>query len=517
MELKNEMKITIANVPLQWIPKIEVYYTDLPQFPIMYIHVVKNGMRIIGCPVSVSFDIKEDCCDAQFTVLTNVETGDEFACNILKSELSERIGYSHKISKEDILSYCKGNREYEAFFEDLWTYIKLSYGDYIPFGQFYEEVYSMIRFVSAWQPKTGRQSEMRMLYNFMSAFGERVEFNQKWEHLEYYLLPTYQDIATNTLDEFPIYKRLFNAMKKVFNLDFTKNVEISGHSFKSQISAWPQNKEDFMQGVTNKYLATNDIDAEDKRSLDTLVDAFNRHGWRAAFYTSAAINIITNDYKTWEKDFFKEVYSNGNKLKGYSEKVIACFLQQGFEKDEIIPIDTWIETFHQYALGIVDRNDFYNSFDKLGKIERVIWLASQANKTNMKAFFDVLWCQRYGTIGNSDLRGINPIACCECKLKGTCVGLSKCNTAKVVLHSGDVEASEISKVITEKGLRIKDILFFCTLENSIPKKVYRKYEHKGKIEWHLNDEFSGYILNDAVTEEMLSADSVSMSEFVNYR
>ena len=61
-------------------------------------------------------------------------------------------------------------------------------------------------------------------------------------------------------------------------------------------------------------------------------------------------------------------------------------MQQGFANEEIIPIDTWIETFYQFPLGINSRSDFYDDFNMLGKLERVIWLASQSNKTNMRNF-----------------------------------------------------------------------------------------------------------------------------------
>ena len=90
------------------------------------------------------------------------------------------------------------------------------------------------------------------------------------------------------------------------------------------------------------------------------------------------------------------------------------------------------KTFYEFPLGIENNLDFFNSFDKLGKLERVIWLASQSNKTNMKNFFDILWCQRYGTIGNSELRGVNPLACSLCNLSDTCVGLSKIKNERIV-------------------------------------------------------------------------------------
>ena len=58
-----------------------------------------------------------------------------------------------KISKIDIINCCKSNIQYEKLMENLWGYIEKSYGETIPFGRYYEEIYSIIRFVSAWQPK----------------------------------------------------------------------------------------------------------------------------------------------------------------------------------------------------------------------------------------------------------------------------------------------------------------------------------------------------------------------------
>ena len=161
--------------------------------------------------------------------------------------------------------------------------------------------------------------------------------------------------------------------------------------------------------MSARYYTSGKLTEEDKYYAEMLVDAFNRHPWRAAYFISAFLTIEYSDYKTWNKQFFKDFYESGSKLKGYSEKVIACFLQQGFGNEEVIPIDTWIETFYQFPLGITSRSQFYDDFLMLGKLERVIWLASQSNKTNMKNFFDILWCQRYGTIGNGELRGVNPL------------------------------------------------------------------------------------------------------------
>ena len=518
-EAKNIIKIRVDKIPLQWIPKIELYYPDLPQFPIMYIHTrLNSGERLFAFPVAVSFDIKKECCDADFCVLCNRD--DEESRTKIQSEIEERIGLSDKVTKEVAIDCCNKNKEYEIFIDDLWQYVSMSYGDSIPYGQFFEEVYSIARFVSAWQPKTGRQSEMRMLYNFMSDFGEEVSVPDNWKHLECYLTPNLWDVQNKNLKEFCKFNLLDSAMRKTYTHEYQKSVSIRGVDFKVMPKAWAKNKDDFIKDVSLPLHDQSVLNENERGCLEKLVDAFNRHPWRAAYYISAYMTIDHN-YYSWSKEFFAEVYIKGNKLKGYSEKVIACFLQQGFKKKEIIPIDTWIETFYQYSLGIKTIKEFYDVFSELGRLERLIWLASQANKTNMKNFFDLLWCQRYGTIGNGRLRGINPIACSECKLNGTCVGLKKDYNKNILLINDQEKYELLDDILTlPDNINIDNLDFVCLLENRVPKKVFiKEYVRKQKeYLWFLTDEFSGYILDNRhqISEQLLRKEIVSMKEYLEY-
>ena len=507
-ELNYSTVVTINEVPIQWIPKIELYYPDLPQFPIMYVHFLLNGQRVIACPVSVNYDIHGTSCDAVFTVLCNVEPSNSVT-NEIQNEIAERIGASKKITKQTIMDCCKDNLEYQNLMADLWTYIEMSYGESIPFGRFYEEIYSIPRFVAAWQPKTGRQSEMRMLYNFMSAFGDEVIFPEQWKHLEYYAIPTYDDVRNKNYTDFPRFAKLYKAMIILFENDFSRTVTIEGTNFKVMPKAWKQNKDDFIKNVSTRLYSNGQFSSEDKYYAEKLVDAFNRHAWRAAYFISSFLNIEHTDYRKWEKYFFKTFYDNGGALKGYSEKVMACFLQQGFGKEEIIPVDTWIETFYRFPLGINSRAEFYDKFDGLGKMERVIWLASQANKTNMKNFFDILWCQRYGVIGNEQLRGVNPLACSRCKLNSTCVGLTQIRLQKVYLTStiNPDGFDTLSSSITNQ------ISFICFLEENVPKKVFTRLNG---VSWTLIDEFSGYLMtsDNALSKELVEKEIISVDEFI---
>lgn len=503
-KLDNEIQIKIEDIPIQWIPKIEIYYPDLPQFPIMYIHKMYNNKRIIGCPVCVNYDIHGNKCDAIFKVLIN-EKGNNELYQVIYNEISNRIGKSDCIDIETIINCCKGDDNYIKFFKELWQYIQSSYGDTIPYGQFFEEVYSMVRFVSAWTPKTGRQSEMRMLYNFMSAFGEPVEFPKEWSHLEYYIIPNYDDAILANYKEFPKFKTLYKAMSKIFNYTFTNSYRIENRDFKVLKKAWANDKDSFIKHQSDPMFKKKIISSDEKNAIEKLVDAFNRHPWRASFFVSSYMNINDNNYKNWDDNFFTKFYLNGGKLKGYSQKVLACILQQGFKMQNVIPIDTWIETFYMFPLGIDNKEDFFAKFNSLGKLERLIWLSSQSNKTNMRDFFNILWCQRYGTIGNKALRGINPIACAICKLKNVCVGHNKLSKEKIKFCKKEKELHSNKN---------KDIKYFCYLDDAIPKKV-SMISGKKKISRNLVDEFSAYELTqkNKIPQSVLKKGEITLRDF----
>jgi len=432
--IRYEAKIRIDDVPIQWIPMFELYYPDLPQFPIIYIHTFLDNNRIYGFPAYVSFDIINDKkCNVNILFLCNedLERKNKYKSLIIK-ELKQRFGIEEKISLNDIINCCNGNKVYEDFFRELWNYSKKIYGDFIPYGRFYEEIFSIVRFVSAWQPKTGRQSEMRMLYNFLSIFGEEIRILGKWNFLHFYLLPTYQDLSNDNLNDFKKFSKLYKIIKKIWEYYYTDSKMIMDCRFPSMEQSWPQNKEDFIRKVSSKLFEEEIINLEEKLNLERLVDAFNRHPWRTAFFIYSIMISKIKDYKTWDKDFFIEFYTSKIGI-GNSPKVIACILQQGFKNPEVIPIDTWVQSFYEGALDIKEKRDFLNKFSNLGKLERLIWKLSQAKKTNIKVCFNILWCIRFGDIGNNELRGANPIACYECRLVQKCPGFGGINNKKVLI------------------------------------------------------------------------------------
>ncbi len=506
--IRYSSRITISDIPAQWLSKIELYDSELLNFPLIYIHKNINNQRIYGFPVAiVEVCSCSDCLiNITFEVLTNIDLNKNTELkNIFSNELQERIGAEDKISKEDVLLMCNEDAEYINFFNKLWEPIEAVYGKYIPYGKFYEEIYSIVRFVAAFQPKTGRQSEMRMLYNFMSIFGEKIEIsvNGNWDFCDFYLIPNYDNFINKEFDDFPKFKKLFSAMEKIYNLSFVSSIDIGENpsvSIKCQNKTFPQKKEAFIKENLTLWLKNGSITEEDKFFIERLVDAFNRFPWRAAYFISSIFMTYTKSYNTWNKDFFIKFYEKARN--GISPKVVACFVQQGFKNPEVIPIDTWIEAFYHGALNIENKAIFFNSFTNMGKLERVIWLASQANKTNIRQFFNTLWCCRYGTNGNNDLREQNPLACYECTLHSFCKGYNNIKSKKVYITDINTDESHLYEILPN------DILFVCKTEHNIPKKVYKRAKNK----YHLIDEFSGYLLKENQTS--LYNQTTTVEEFL---
>ena len=140
----------------------------------------------------------------------------------------------------------------------------------------------------------------------MSAFGEEVSLPKRWEHLECYTIPNLQDVSSKEISDFEKFQILDSAMRKVFEHEFSKNVTISGTDFRVMPKAWKQNKDVFIRLVSLPMYQNGVLTEEERFSIERLVDAFNRHAWRAAYYISSYMT-IDKDYNSWSKEFFMDV------------------------------------------------------------------------------------------------------------------------------------------------------------------------------------------------------------------
>ena len=486
--IKYTIEIELEEVPIQWIASIELFSPSIPQLPTMYVHLHNNGDRIYGFPAYFylkSVNKEKKNCILVFNFVSNKDlANNEILKRIIKEELENRIGLSDKVGIADLLKACKGNRDYENFINSLWVnYASIVCGEYIPFGRFYDQTYSIMRFIAALAPLSGGKSEEQMVYDFMSHYGESISIENEWGHFEFYLIPTYEEILNKTdISEFKKFKSMYDSVTKFGELFFTRT-ETSGNITLKLLDKGVPNTSSNFRALTESLISQGKLNQIDKENIDFLVDAFNRMPMRAAAYIGAIINITEEgDYRKWNKQEFLDFYVNKNTT-GFSMKCAGCFLQQGFGNREVIPIDTWVESFFNEAMDIDSKQDIITKFDDIGRLERLIWLIAQARKKNMRLFYNVLWCIRYGVKDTKILRGPNPISCFECKLRDNCIGYAKIEGKTVFIQQGNTLPTGHN-----------DCLFTVGIQNQVPKFVF-----KNLGSWGLIDEYSGVILHKNTT------------------
>ena len=246
-------KITILDVPLQWMTRIELFSSDLEQFPLMYVHLLTekedvtnignynpdDKQRIFGFVLAANWGELKD------NGLCNIEL--QFVCNIpqnyntvydtlIKNELGHRIGLADKVSFDDLTHICANSRDSLPLLQKIWKdKIEIVYGKYIPHGRLFDEMYGIIRFsASGMAPKLGKTSEYRMLYWYMKDIGEKVEFNGDVDHLsflEFYILPTYDELIEERFSFFSTFFKYYKSTKKFWELEYTQSFSIGIHTF----------------------------------------------------------------------------------------------------------------------------------------------------------------------------------------------------------------------------------------------------------------------------------------------
>ncbi|WP_419234340.1 hypothetical protein [Aliarcobacter cryaerophilus] len=524
-ELNFKHKIIIEDVPLQWMTRLELFTPDLEQFPLMYIHKLinkedyltvignynpLNKQRIFGFVLSANWsEIKQNkLCDVEISFLCNIPQN--FCINydnLIKNEISNRIGFADKVSRDDLAIICKNSPQVLSLLQKIWDdKINVVYGDYIPHGRLFEEVYGIVRFsASGNAPKLGKISEFRMLYWYMKDIGEKVTFGQnlnQFNFLEFYLLPTYEELLNTNFVFFDNFNEYFTATNSFWNSEYISTFQINTNTFNFA----PTNTK------TNKYLPISANDFESKfpnilnpneyDKISNLRQIFNRMPGRLYGYIWNIMTPTTVDFYNAfaQRDSFKEFYRDYSSKKGLSTKVIACFLQQAFGL-EAFPIDTWVKTFIYYPLGMntldngkgeVSRdtqNNLYSNFNRLDKLEKLIWASSMGNKTNKTEFVDILWCQRYGTDegGGGSCRGANPLSCANCSLRDECISYQSIKNTNIIINDN----------LNQLKLQmINNQTFFGVLtDNHTPRKVYTL--KRNDIE--LRDSHSGLTLSSNIS------------------
>ncbi len=461
--------IIINDLPLQWMTRIELFSPDLEQFPLMYIHKLANQQdveiignynlndkqRIFGFVLSTTWSMPNpnELCDVKIKFICNIPQNHHNSYDdLIKEEIEHRIGIADKVSREDLSVITKNSPNSLALLQKIWDdKIEVVYGSYIPHGRIFDEVYGIIRFsASGNAPKLGKISEHRMLYWYMKDIGEKVELTSSVGNLafiEFYLLPTYEELKTENFKFFNIFQSFFHSTKNFWEHEYTNEFSVNGNVFKAAPKDHLPKEGSAFESRYQEILNSNDYD-----NISSLRQIFNRMPNRLYCYIWNIMTPLSVDFYTafQDRNTFKEFYRDHAQKKGSSAKVIACYLQQSFGL-EAFPIDTWVKTFIYYPLGLNSKSDgqavpsssiqntLYDDYHRLDKLEKLIWAASMGNKTNKTEFLDILWCQRYGTdkSAKGPCRGANPLSCANCVLTEECISYQSIKNDDIFIsHSG---------------------------------------------------------------------------------
>ncbi len=515
---------------MQWIPKFELFTNDLPNFPLVYVHYYKNKKRIFGFPISASFiKFEKGTCVPEIKFLSNIDLEhDEDAQKIVESELSERFGLSNRVNIDDMMVACKGDVAYQEFFKKIWeTVIKPDHGNSIPFGKYYEKFYSIFRFNAAWNTagRGGRQQELRIVYWFLREYGTRTKVEiEGYGFYQFFLLPTFDEVKSKKISDFYKFEKLFNLIKKIWDLEFTVEGELDGKKIKSLRKTWPKQRDGFVKYLKKEYEEKGILSPDEAYDLGLLVDMFNRNPPRAIGFIWSVMSIDELDYDSWSKEFldqfYLKYYVSNKKTIGIYPKVVSCFLQQGFGNLFAIPMDEWVLSFARHPLGLdgvklrggLTKKDqelfthktFFEKFDNRAKIERLIWLVSQSKKVNMDPVFDMIWCIRFGRTlkKKSPLRKQNPISCYQCNIRKQCKGYSTIEDDYVWIKEGDVTEGD------RKEAEKEECTIICSTSSHVPKKVEMLETSKSSKKWLYVDEFSGLRMKPEYITELTGKQTV---------
>jgi hypothetical protein len=92
----------------------------------------------------------------------------------------------------------------------------------------------------------------------------------------------------------------------------------------------------------------------------------------------------------------------------------------------------------------------FDCSDVWGKIERLIWMASQARKVHSSVAAEILWCVRYGG-PDKKMRGSNPLSCkiCETHVRESCPAYKAIENMGVEFNS--TSKPDVFTIETSKG------------------------------------------------------------------
>ncbi len=445
--------INIPSFPQRWLPLIYLYDPDLPLFPIYYFHVLPDNLsrprpldneRAYGYVEKASLTGNE----IEITIVCNKDLDDpanqDYLTPVIEA-VCERFGLRNPVTREDIRNvFSPPLNNANAVLTEIWQrVISNTYNDLLPFGKLWDEVLGLTRFVASWNSPSGRKGELVQTHYFLSKFGVKIQSSGSIPPVDFYLLPTIQELTdiNNPLTGFPQYADLVQVAGLIQNnyCSLIKVGDIRLSKFRNPYGGKLNTEKilDILNGssMPHRYrsLAVECFNTFDKGPQRTIMFLIMLDDIRNGRLNPSILN----------SSQLGSIYDGLARTSTYqSPKVIHIYAQQSFGNQSAMPIDTWIGTFFKWPLSIYphgkNRDHYHYIFSNsrnLGKVERLLWVTSQARKVHSSACNDALWCIKYSSTGKP--RGANPLSCniCMDAIRNCCPAFVRIRNERVCFNS----------------------------------------------------------------------------------
>lgn len=518
--------IKIENFPPRWLTLIYLYDPDLPLFPLYYFHEIPSSIistnrrpsdseRIFGYIEKINL-LENNSLDVHIVVNKNLNRPEntEYLSSVTRA-IRDRLGLSNPVILTDIENtFINDHQESNRVLIELWhRVVSNSFGDTLPFGSLYDPVFGLIRFVASFYSPGGRKSEYIQTHYFLSKIGQRIQSSGDIPQVDFYLLPTYYELRdrTNPINSFPDFRDLVAGVNSFCQKNCT-TVSLNNRISISKFALADANK------LTGEYIREriNSLNSSYRNPMMEAFNSFDKGPNRTVIFYMMLGDIRSHRYdpSTINVEDLGDIYDY--KESTYqSPKVISIYCQQCFGNENAIPIDTWIETFLKYPLSVfpqkpLTKKDLLNNVRKIGKTERLLWIAGQARKVHSSACNDAIWCTKYTskTSNKSMTRGPNPLACTLCltSIRDACPAYNNIKEEEVSFNNP--ESNTNFKIVTSAGNNVSLNQKFISCDSKVV------YESKRVI-----DDFSPIDVPDGFNpfpqNQMDEDTTMTVEEFVH--
>ncbi|MFB6199561.1 MAG: hypothetical protein ABEJ83_01670 [Candidatus Nanohaloarchaea archaeon] len=542
--LKEHDTVIIEDVPYNWVPTMKFFYSDVPGFPLHRIHFKEEGERYFGVPLTKKvIDRKGNgYCDIEVKVLVNKEI--EEVEDQFKQELRERLGVAESLSKDDIIDCCNCSEEecdcekhenWEKIVELIFDRLKKYYGPELRCGQFYSPIYGIFRLVSTWNVPGGRKQELIMSSNVMKTAGEEVETPENMQ-INLRMLPTYKEIRNGELEDFENFQEVAEAINEFGDKHLTHEEAIGDQKF------YTLDNEKEVPGSSNGRQHWNTLvdplEESSKNLIVQLKEDMNRMFQRPFVMITYLYNLMEGfDFSEVDQDAYANLYRKGltSDARGTYPKVMGMILQQAFANYDVIPVDTWVETFFTTLLD-TDKKQIPDSGYELGKFERFVWETAQLRKTNQPEFDSIVHCIKTGILNakSMKMREPNPLSCHLCDLsENSCPSYERIKDGKVKVIERDelsTEEYENSVIFHTRKKKVDDYesdlylrknyfdlgelqrIDFMILKHEDGSKHVFTPGRKDKTKWNRTDDMSTFTVDLDLEEGRYTVDEIAGEE-----